>query len=166
MADKYIWGTHKLALDAAEGLKSQIFPSVVKGAITVGIAFLFAPQQVYADVQPFVQLSVASPAVAAAPVPLRPILAAPEIVDLSIGGWALSLSQAPQGPVPPTIFAQQHNPSQIQPQIWKSVDAVVIIPGPIATFFSIPPQTEDRPTSLVWQSLLTGQTPPTIQQLW
>src|SRR5258708_16401489 len=59
MADKYLWGTHASALANAEGLKSRVSPSAVRGAVSaVAIAFLFTPQQAYTDVQPQIYRSV------------------------------------------------------------------------------------------------------------
>lgn len=109
-------------------------------------------------------LSLRTPQAAPTPAPLRSIWAAPESIDLSISGWAVGGTQANQGPVPPSILIGQVDPSQLQPQVWKAATAAA--PRPVATFFSIPPQTEDRPTSVIWRSLRAGQTPPVIASFY
>jgi hypothetical protein len=110
--------------------------------------------------------SVNTPPVVVTPAPLRSIWASQEALDLSINGWSVEGAQALQGPVPPTIFASQDDPRQIPAQVWKAQVAVATVPNPAASFFSIPPQTEDRPTSVIWRSLRAGQTPPVIASFY
>src|SRR5260221_7443799 len=112
------------------------------------------------NVKSSIRSSLRTPQAAPTPAPLRSIWAAPESIDLSISGWAVGGTQANQGPVPPSILIGQVDPSQLQPQVWKAVAAVA--PRPVATFFSCPPQTEDRPTQIIWPSLVPGKTPPVI----
>jgi hypothetical protein len=127
---EYHFGTHALALYRAEAIKS----------------FVWAP--------------VPAPPVVVGPVPQRFISSAPEPADFSIFGWVVGATQANQGPVPPLVSTTQADPMQGLAQIWKSQPAAIAItPNPIATFFSVPPQTEDRPTSIIWRTLFSGKTP-------
>jgi hypothetical protein len=136
-AAEYTFGTHAQAIHQAEGAKSSVWKSVP------------------------------TPPVAVQPSPLRFIFASQEPVDLSIGAWVVGGTQANQGPVPPTILTLPQDTTQLAAQIWKSQPAAVVItPNPIATFFSVPPQTEDRQTRAVWQSLRAGQTPPVITSFY
>lgn len=120
------------------------------------------------QIAPSVWKSAAAPVVGAdSSVPLRFIWGTQEALDLSISGWTVGGTQANQGPVPPSILIGQIDPSQLQPQVWRSVATPPqAIPNPVAAFFSIPPQTEDRPTQTVWRSLVAGKTPPVIPTLW
>jgi hypothetical protein len=69
--------------------------------------------------------------------------------------------------VPPlTSGSPQADTTQIAAAIWRSQQAAVIVPNPITTFFSIPPQIEDRPIIPIWRSLTAGQTPPIIRSFW
>lgn len=136
-ASEYTFGTHALAIHQAEAIKSSVWKSV--------------------------------PTPPAAPLnaPLRSIFASQEALDLSIGAWVIGGTQANQGPVPPLVSTTQVDTTQIVAQIWKSQPAAAVItPNPIASFFSIPPQTEDRQTRAVWKSLVAGQTPPVIPSVW
>lgn len=136
-AAEYTFGTHALAIHQAEAVKSSVWGSV------------------------------RTPPAVASTNPLRSIWASPEQVDLSISGWVAGGSQANQGPVPPLISTTQADPTQGIAQVWKSQPtAIAITPNPIATFFSIPPQSEDRQTRAVWQSLRAGQTPPVITSFY
>lgn len=136
-AAEYTFGTHAQAIHQAEAVKSRIWGSV------------------------------RTPPAAASAAPLRSIWASPESIDLSIGGWVVGGTQVNQGPVPPTILAAPQDTTQIAAQVWKSQPAAAVVtPNPVATFFSVPPQTEDRPARAVWQSLRAGQTPPIIASFY
>jgi hypothetical protein len=99
-------------------------------------------------------------------VPLPFIWGAQEAPDLSISGWTVGGTQANQGPVPATILASQADTTQIAAQVWKAQTTVLIASNPAVPFFSIPPQTDDRQTRAVWQSLRAGQTPPVIASFY
>jgi len=195
MADKYLWGSHALQHGNAEGLKSGVFPSVRKGAVAaVAIAFIFAPQQVYTDVPSFVVAPLVSgktprtiPIVSGAPqladltqqawiqpsvVGTRPRLiplttGAPQQVDLT---QQAQFSRPPaqlHGAVPATTLAPpQSDPTQIAAVVQASTRAAAIIPNPVAPFFSVPPQNENRQESAIWASLRAGQTPVVIPSLY
>lgn len=136
-ASEYQFGLHAQALHQAEAVKSRVWGSV------------------------------RTPPAAASAVPLRPIWASPEQVDLSISGWVVGGTRANQGPVPPTTLTLPQDPTHIAAQIWKSQPAVVVItPNPAASFFSVPPQFEERPTRAVWQSLRAGQLTPVITSFY
>ena len=105
--------------------------------------------------------SVRTPVVASA-TPLRQLQAAPEQIDLSISGWSIGGGQAPQGAVPAAIFAQQANPFQPQGSIWKSAVTTVVVVNPVAAFFSVSPQGEERPTRAIFPAVVSGQTTPVI----
>lgn len=89
--------------------------------------------------------------------------AAPQLLDLTQQAVLFKPLTTPQGPVPPiTAGAPQTDPSQISAVIWKSQPAAPVVANPIASYFSIPPQIEDRPGTPIWKSLVAGQTPPVI----
>lgn len=136
-ASEYQFGLHAHAIQQAEAAKSSVWGSV------------------------------RTPPAAPTPAPLRQLWASPEQVDLSISGWVAGGTQANQGPVPPSVFTLPQDTTQLAAQIWKSQPAVIsVTPNPIAIFFSIPPQIEDRQTRAIWQSLQAGQTPPIISSFY
>lgn len=88
---------------------------------------------------------------------------APQLLDLTQQAVLSKPLTTPQGPVPPlTAGASQADPSQIAAVIWKSQPAAPIVANPVASFFAIPPQIEDRPSAVIWRSLVSGKTPPVI----
>lgn len=93
--------------------------------------------------------------------PVLPFLqAAPELVDLSISGWTINGALANRSLVPPLIFTQPYDLSQLAAVVWKSQPAQIsATPNPVAGFFSASPQIEDRSTRAIWKSL---QPPPAI----
>src|SRR6266853_5362513 len=98
MADKYQWGTHVPALGAAEGLKTQVFPSVRSGAISaVAIAFLFAPQQGYTDVQPLVYAPPTTSGAKPRTIP-QVFSVSPQSADLTLQAQLFKPQQQRQGP--------------------------------------------------------------------
>lgn len=196
-ASEYHFGAHAQAIHQAESIKSSV------------------------------QGSVRTPPAAAAA--SRLLWASPERIDLSIGGSIAKAAQGSQGRVPPAILAQQDNPWQIQPlvwkaapaptlippalksffagpqpadltqqpgllnaplfalqgrvppivagasqadttqiaaAVWKSLVAPPIVPNPTAAFFTVPPQTEERPTRQVWSSQVSGKTPRVAPPVW
>jgi len=197
--------------------KRLIAADGVSAAVAFGIAFLFAPPQVYGEVQPVIWKSVvgqtpqliprvfAGPQLADltqqaffnAPTPLgqgrvppptfgasqldpsqlaasiwRSVIAgqttpviprlsgAPQLVDLTQQTVLFKPLTTPQGSVPPfTTGASQTDPSQIAAVIWKSQPAAPTVANPIASFFSVPPQIEDR-LSIVFT--VSAGTPPVI----
>jgi hypothetical protein len=170
-AAEYTFGLHAQAIHQAEGAKSSVWKSVPTppaAAQPVPQRFIWsAPQSIDLTLQGRIQPSAATPPAAAQPAPLRFISASQEPLDLSIGAWVVGGTQANQGPVPPSILTLPQDTTQLAAQIWKSQPAAVVItPNPIATFFSIPPQTEERPTRAVWQSIRAGQTPPVITSFY
>lgn len=195
-SSEYLWGTHAAAIHNAENVKSAIFRSVAAATVVVtGVsAFISAPQQSYADVQPFIEQSLASgqatpviPRVSGAPqvvdftlqaVYSRPITSpqGPTVRPFTAGPLQVDLTQQAilseplpnrQGAVPPPVWQGQTDPSQLAPSIWQAIaSAVVITPNPIAGFFVAPPQNEERPTRQVWPSLVAGQTPPVIRSIY
>lgn len=191
-SSEYLWGTHAVATHNAENVKSAVFRSVAAATVVVtGVAaFISAPQQAYADVQPFVQKSLVSgqttpviPRVSGAPQQadltlqavfsrpitspqgptVRPFTAAPLQVDLTQQAWLKAPTQVRQGAVPPPVWQGQADPSQLASSIWSPASTpVVITPNPIAGFFVVPPQNEERPTRQVWPSQFAGQTTPVL----
>jgi hypothetical protein len=170
-AAEYTFGLHAQAIHQAEAVKSSVWKSVPTppaAAQPVPQRFIWsAPQSIDLTLQGRIQPSAATPPAAAQPAPLRLIFASQEALDLSIGAWVVGGTQANQGPVPLPAITLPQDPTQLAAQIWKSQPAAAVItPNPIATFFSIPPQTEERPTRAVWQSLRAGQTPPVITSFY
>lgn len=191
-SSEYLWGTHAVATHNAENVKSAVFRSVAAATVVVtGVAaFISAPQQAYADVQPFVQKSLVSgqttpviPRVSGAPQQadltlqvvfsrpitspqgptVRPFTAAPLQVDLTQQAWLKAPTQVRQSAVPPPVWQGQADPSQLASSIWSPASTpVVITPNPIAGFFVVPPQNEERPTRQVWPSQFAGQTTPVL----
>jgi hypothetical protein len=176
----YIWGTHAATTFSAEGLKSRIFASVAAVVVTAVPALIVAPQQAYADVNqssvfeplsgrqgPTVRAFVGGPLqvdltqqgwiaapIAARQGPVPPLRqGAPQVVDLTQQADLSSPLTTPQGRVPPlTLGSPQADPSQLAARLTPSQPAAPITPNPIAGFFSVPPQTEERPTRAVWPS--------------
>lgn len=132
-AAQYTFGLHAQAIHQAEGAKTSVWKSVPT-----------------------------PPAAAPQSAPLRLVFTSQEPLDLSISSWVIGGTQANQGPVPAPIITLPQDPTQPAAQIWKSQPAVVVaIPSQLATFFSTPPQSEERSTRAIWQSLQAGQAPPT-----
>lgn len=148
---EYEWGTHAQATHNAEGVKSDIFASVVAAVvITAAIpAFIFAPQQAYADVN---QSFVEAPLTAGASPRTIPRLSTVPQVDLTQQGWIAEPQSARQGRVPPITQGEpQDDSSQLAPRLTSAQPAPVTT-SPVAPFFSVSYQTEERPTRVVWQA--------------
>jgi hypothetical protein len=64
------------------------------------------------------------------------------------------------------IFAGQQAYADPPSSLWRSQPAsTVVVPIPVSKQFSIPPQTEDRPSAAVWGSVVSGKTPPVISTI-
>jgi len=190
-ASEYQFGTHAQAIHQAEGVKSKVYGSVRTPPVVASslVKFVQGEQQRYID--PFTGSVWTSQVSGAKPRTIPQLSAAPQFADLTIqavfvdpitsgptvrqfvgGPLQVDLTQQAlfskppaqrQGAVPPiTRAAPQADPSQIAAQVQTSQLAAPIVPNPIASFFSIPPQTEERPTRQVWSSQRAGQRPPVI----
>lgn len=125
--------------------------------------FVGGPLQV--DLTQQAQFNV-PPAQRQGPVP-PPTTAAPQLADLTLQALLSKPLTTPQGRVPPAVVVPpQTDPSQIAAKLWASQPAAAIVANPVAPFFAVPPQTEERPTRQVWPSQLAGKTPPVIASLW
>ena len=72
-----------------------------------------------------------------------------------------------KGPVPPLTAAgmPQADPTQIAPNVLTPlVAAFAPTPGPLASFFTTLPQFEERPTAVVWASLVSGTVTAIVPQ--
>lgn len=68
-----------------------------------------------------------------------------------------------QGAVPArTLAPPQSDPTQTAAQVFTPFTPTAIVPNPITTFFSVPPQDDNRQVSTVWKAQVSGQTPPVI----
>lgn len=135
-------------------IQPQVWESLFAGKtprvppLTVGGIPQADPAQLAAKVWASQPAATAPPAA-----PLRSIWASPELHDLSISGWSIGGAVANQGPIPPLIFAQQSDPTQLAAKVWKSPPAPAsVTPNPVAGFFSVPAQTPDEQTRIVWKS--------------
>ena len=194
-AAEYLFGTHAQALYNAEAIKSfvrpsasapvvqpqlgqyftlgqqsyvdsvgQVWKAVVAGATSQPVPFTqAAPQLLDLSVQAVFQKPLVGPQGST----VRPFTAGPQQVDLTQQAFYRLPPEQRQGPVPPfTIGLPQDNTYQIPASITPAQPAATTTPNPVSTFFSVPPQTEDRPTQLVWQSNVSGQTPPVIPSVY
>jgi hypothetical protein len=163
MANKYLWGGHAAQLAAAEGLKTQVRPSVRAGARSaVAIAFIFAPQQFYVDPPSWVRAPLVS---GKTPQKYTFVSGAPQLADLTQQAVFQQSLRAGAKPQSATTFAAapQTDPTQLAAQVWPSV-ASTVIPKVATQFFAIPPQSD--PTQIapsVWASqpapILVGGVP-------
>jgi hypothetical protein len=87
----------------------------------------------------------------------------PQTVDLTQQAMFSVPLPARQGTVSPLAAASpQADPSQISPSVWASQISTPAAPSPLANFFALPPQIEDRPISAVWESLLPPPPTPVV----
>lgn len=190
-AAQYTFGTHAQAIHQAEGVKSKVFtPVLAQGRVR---PFIYAQQDNPFQPQPSIFQSAAATAVATtavasfitagpqladftlqgqikAPGPapqgaVPPLTnAAPQLADLSLQPWLDSPLIISQGAVPPIVkAAPQDDPTQIAPSVAKSQPAAT---NPIAGYVTVPPQNEERPTRQIFPSVVSGQTPPVIAQIF
>lgn len=193
---EYIWGTHAAALANAEGLKGFVWASVAAHVVVASAigTFVYAPQQAYADVQPDIQNSLVSrttgrvlPLLFASPQQLdltqqaafsRPTpnsqgsvppfeVGAQPPIDLTQQAQFYEPLIIRQGAVPPIMAGQpQADPVQIAASIWRSLSSPPITPNPIAPFFFVPGQDENRQSVVIWASRVSGKAPPVISSIW
>jgi len=177
-------------------LQAQLSKPLITGQGPVPPATWGSPQADPTQIQPQVFKSQPAPAIVANPVspffvvppqteerPTRVVFTAqlagqtppvilaltvpPQTDPTQIQGQLFKPLIIGQGPVPaPTSGAPQADPTQVPAQLFKALPAPPIIPNPIAAFFSIPPQFEERPTRALFPSVVAGQTPPVISQLY
>lgn len=153
---EYTFGTHAKAIDQAEAIKSKVWGPVPNRAGLLAGAFFMVGPQAYANVQPVIQQSPRA-AVLAAPKPQGLVSAAPQFIDLTVQA-VISRSVragAVYPPQPRVSAAPQADPTQISPVIQASLRAVVIIPNPVAPYYSLAPQLVD----LTLQPIFDAPTP-------
>lgn len=139
--------------------KRLIAADGVAAATAFSVAFLFAPQQAYADVQPIVWASAVS---GQTPRLIPQIVGGPQVADLTQQPFFKSPTPLKQGPVPPPTFgAPQPDPSQLAASVWRSV--VVWQTTPVILRVSGAPQLLDLTQQAVIAKPLTtpqGLVPP------
>lgn len=88
---------------------------------------------------------------------VRPLAGGPLPVDLTQQGSIAKPIPARQGGVPSfTVGDPQDDPSQLAARLTPPQPAAAITPNPIAGFFVVPPQTEERPTRSIWPAQVAG----------
>jgi len=160
-AAEYSFGTHAQAIYQAEGAKSNIWGSArTPPALSVAVPL----RSIWASPES-VDLSISGWAVGGTQANQGPV--PPTIFtrqDDPRQGSALVWKSAFTPPAIPGVLgkfvsASQTDPTQLAAQIQQALVAAPIVANPTAEFFSIPPQNEYRPTSIVWRSVVTGQRP-------
>ena len=135
---EYQHGSHAQQTHVAEAAKTAVFPSV----------------------RPAVVL----------PSTIALTQGAPQLADFSLQAQVYKPSPATQGKVPalasapPQILTGQY-PIQPPALVWSPVSATVIVPNPIAAFFSVPQQRYADSTATLTSPLVSGNTPRLIPQV-
>lgn len=83
---------------------------------------------------------------------------APQLFDFTLQADLFAPIPMAQGLVTPLVRGAQDDPTQIAARVFPAARAAPA--NPIAGFFVVPPQNEDRPTAVVWGPQRVGQTPP------
>lgn len=142
-------------------LQGQIFSSTIGATprLIPRVSNANAPQSLDLTLQGWIR-GTPSPRQGAVP-PLTQ--SAPQLLDATQQGKLFAPIPMAQGVVPALLKGAQADPTQIPAQVFRPAATPPVVTGQIARFFIVPPQNEDRPTSIIWNSQRSGQTSPVFR---
>lgn len=164
---EYMFGTHAQAVHSAERAKTQVWRSAASAVVAVPNAvpaFIRAPQQAYNDIgqTPVFQAAIAG----AKPEPAQFVRGGGETPATAYAQvWRAAYPAIAVTSVPQFSYASTQGYDNIQPRVWPSQPAQIVVETQIGAFVWASGQGADSNTSRIFPAQREGQTPPRIVSL-